>query len=197
MRVRNSTEPCLPSAAPRRNRRVYFRVLALSGCVIVPAMEPACVLLPRDDLAAHLPADLTDGREQINVGSGPEVLAALRGGYESWKAYRDQVVRPPDNPPAPYTRQKKGTFNFLLDGFAVGGLVGSNASHRTCPRNALRNAPMISVYRLSPGAGFLPLPRRPSGTPVRDFSPGGAAVCLPPASGWLRGRVRLRSPRIR
>ncbi len=57
---------------------------------------------------------------------------------------------------------KKGTFNFLLDGFVIGGLVRSDASHRTYPRNALWNAPMTSVYRLPPGVGILPLPPRPS-----------------------------------
>src|SRR4051812_31167185 len=35
-----------------------FEFARAVGCVIFPAMEPACVLVPREDLAAHLPTDL-------------------------------------------------------------------------------------------------------------------------------------------
>jgi len=66
-----------------------------AGCVIFPAMQPACVLIPREDLVTHMPANAIEGREQIFVASGGEVLAALSGGYAAWRVYRDRVVRQP------------------------------------------------------------------------------------------------------
>jgi hypothetical protein len=68
-----------------------------AGCVIFPATDPPCVLLPRDDLAAHLPADLGDDFQHIPVSNGAELIAALNGGYESWQAYRDHVRRLSDD----------------------------------------------------------------------------------------------------
>jgi hypothetical protein len=65
--------------------------LAAAGCVALPAVEPACVLLPRADLAPHLPADMRAGFQQILVANGAEVAAALRGGLAGWQAYRDQM----------------------------------------------------------------------------------------------------------
>jgi hypothetical protein len=69
-----------------------FEFSRAAGCVIFPAMEPACVFVPREDLAAHLPRDLGEGFQRIPVASGGELLAALNGGYEAWRAYRDHVV---------------------------------------------------------------------------------------------------------
>jgi hypothetical protein len=66
------------------------------GCVIFPAMKPGCVLLPREDLAAHLPADLGDAFERILVASGDEFLAALTGGCVAWQTYRGHVLRASD-----------------------------------------------------------------------------------------------------
>ena len=63
-------------------------------------MEPACVLLPREDLAAHLPTDLGDDFPRIPVASGAELLAALNGGYDAWRAYRDHVLHMSDAGPA-------------------------------------------------------------------------------------------------
>lgn len=64
-----------------------------AGSVIFPTMDPPCVLLPRDDLAAHLPTDLGERFQRIPIASGPELLAALNGGYDAWRAYRDHVLR--------------------------------------------------------------------------------------------------------
>ena len=69
-----------------------FEFSRAAGCVIFPAMEPACVLLPREDLAAHLPADLGGDFQRIPVTSADELLAALDGGYDGWRAYRDRVL---------------------------------------------------------------------------------------------------------
>ena len=77
-----------------------FEFSRAAGCVVFPAMEPACVLLPREDLAAHLPADLGEKFQRIPVGSGAELLAALNGGYDAWRAYRDHVVRASGAAPA-------------------------------------------------------------------------------------------------
>ena len=68
-----------------------FEFSRAGGCVVIPAMDPPCVLIPRDDLASHLPADFDFNR--IPVAGGGEVLAALRGGHEAWRAYRDHVLR--------------------------------------------------------------------------------------------------------
>jgi hypothetical protein len=77
-----------------------FEFARSGGCVIFPAMEPACVLLPREDLAAHLPDDLGHDFQRIPVTSGAEVLAALKGGYDAWRAYRDKIVGMPGGKPA-------------------------------------------------------------------------------------------------
>jgi len=69
-----------------------FEFSRAAGCVIFPTMKPACVLLPRDDLAAHLPTDLGHEFQRIPVASSAEVLAALKGGFVAWKAYRERVV---------------------------------------------------------------------------------------------------------
>jgi len=72
--------------------RFIFEFSQAAGCVIIPAMEPQTVLLPRADLADHLPGDLAEKSAQVPVANGAEVLAALSGGYATWRAYRDQVV---------------------------------------------------------------------------------------------------------
>ena len=63
-----------------------------AGCSICPAMEPPCVLLPRQDLIAHLPEDLREEFQIIPVASGGELLAALEGGYDAWRTYRERVL---------------------------------------------------------------------------------------------------------
>lgn len=76
-----------------------FEFSRAAGCAIFPAMEPPCVLLPRDDLAPHLPAHLGQDRQRIPVASGSELLAALGDGYDSWQDYRDRVLRELDDDP--------------------------------------------------------------------------------------------------
>jgi hypothetical protein len=68
-----------------------FEFSRAAGCVIFPTMEPASVLLPREDLAAHLPPVVNADFRSIPVANGAELLAALDGGYDAWRAYRDQV----------------------------------------------------------------------------------------------------------
>jgi hypothetical protein len=71
---------------------LIFEFAAAAGCVAMPAMEQACVLIPRDDLPAHLPADLTADFQAVPVSNGAEVVAALQGGHAAWLAYRNRVV---------------------------------------------------------------------------------------------------------
>ena len=73
--------------------RFVFEFARAAGCVVFPAMKEACVLLPRDDLHVHLPADIPQKFKVVPVSSGAEVLAALSGGYEAWAAYRNRVLR--------------------------------------------------------------------------------------------------------
>ncbi len=70
-----------------------FEFSRAAGCVIFPAMDPPCVLLPREDLASHLPADLSSDFQRVPLANGGELLAALNGGYDSWLRFRDQVLR--------------------------------------------------------------------------------------------------------
>jgi hypothetical protein len=72
-----------------------FRFTHAAGCVLFPAMEPACVLLTDDDQSQHLPSDIRDKFQIITISSGAELLAALEGGYETWRAYRDRTVGRP------------------------------------------------------------------------------------------------------
>jgi hypothetical protein len=50
------------------------------------------VLLPRENLAAHLPQDVSDDFQSIPIANSAELLAALDGGHDAWRAYRDQVL---------------------------------------------------------------------------------------------------------
>ena len=77
-----------------------FEFSRAAGSAIFPAMEPACVLLPRDDLAVHLPASVTEKFKQIPVANGEELLAALSGGYDAWRVYRDHIISKSDDAPA-------------------------------------------------------------------------------------------------
>ena len=69
-----------------------FSFTRAAGFVLVPAMEPASVLLTNESQAQHLAPDLANDLQVIVISSGAEVLAALQGGYDSWRAYRDRVV---------------------------------------------------------------------------------------------------------
>lgn len=69
-----------------------FRFTQAAGCVLLPAMEPACVLLTEESQSQHLPPDMHADFQVIAIASGAELLAALEGGYDTWRAYRDQIV---------------------------------------------------------------------------------------------------------
>ena len=73
--------------------RFIFEFTQAAGFVLMPAMEPACVLLTDESQRPDLPADLEADFQIIPISSGPELLAALDGGFDTWRAYRDQVVR--------------------------------------------------------------------------------------------------------
>jgi hypothetical protein len=70
-----------------------FKFTRAANCVLLPAMKPACVLLTDGRQSEHLPPGMSDDFQVITVSSGAELLAALKGGYESWRAYRDRVVQ--------------------------------------------------------------------------------------------------------
>jgi hypothetical protein len=76
-----------------------FEFSRAAGCVIFPPIESNSVLIPCDDLAAHLPDDVTDEYQQIPIGSGAELITVLSGGYEAWQAYRNHVLQKPDARP--------------------------------------------------------------------------------------------------
>jgi hypothetical protein len=69
-----------------------FEFTHASGCVLFPAMDPPCLLLTDPDQSRHLPPGMADDFQVILISSGAELLAALEGGFDTWRAYRDQVV---------------------------------------------------------------------------------------------------------
>jgi hypothetical protein len=77
-----------------------FEFSRAAECVILPTMEPASVLLPRDDLEAHLPTDLVKEFQPIAITSDTELLAFLTGGYDSWRAYRKHAFQKSGSRPA-------------------------------------------------------------------------------------------------
>ena len=72
-----------------------FRFSRAAGCVLLPAMEPPCVLLTDESQSQHLPSGMSDDFQVITISSGAELLAALEGGYDSWRAYRDRIAGDP------------------------------------------------------------------------------------------------------
>ena len=70
-----------------------FNFTNAAKMVAVPAMSPVCALVPCEALVGHLPDGFADDIELIPVRNGREVSAALDGGYSTWKAYRDRIVR--------------------------------------------------------------------------------------------------------
>jgi hypothetical protein len=69
-----------------------FRFTRASGCVLMPAMQPVCVLLTQENQEQHLPSGMRDDFQVITISSGAELLAALEGGYDTWRAYRDRII---------------------------------------------------------------------------------------------------------
>lgn len=72
-----------------------FRFTRAAGCVLLPAMEPACVLLTDENQSQHLPPDMLADFQVITISSRAELLAALAGGYDTWRAHRDRIVGGP------------------------------------------------------------------------------------------------------
>jgi hypothetical protein len=70
-----------------------FEFTRAAVCVLLPAMEPACVLLTSEHQSEHLPSGMADDFQVIVISEGAELLAALEGGYETWRAYRDRIVQ--------------------------------------------------------------------------------------------------------
>ncbi|QDT47992.1 hypothetical protein Pan258_20320 [Symmachiella dynata] len=62
-----------------------------AGSVIFPAMDPPCILIPRDDLLKHLPEDFPSDFTNFPINSGEEMLIVLKEGYDAWSAFRDRV----------------------------------------------------------------------------------------------------------
>lgn len=69
-----------------------FEFTRASDCVLLPAMDPPCILLTDTDQERHLPPDLVENFQVIPISNGAELLAALEGGLDTWRAYRDRVI---------------------------------------------------------------------------------------------------------
>lgn len=69
-----------------------FEFTSASGCVLLPAMDPPSILLTDEAQEQHLPPDLVETFQVIPIANGSELLAALEGGLDTWRAYRDRVI---------------------------------------------------------------------------------------------------------
>ncbi|HEY1171104.1 MAG TPA: hypothetical protein VGH19_07055 [Verrucomicrobiae bacterium] len=69
-----------------------FEFTRASGCVLLPAMDPPCILLTDEAQERHLPPNLLENFQIIPISNGSELLAALEGGLDTWRAYRDRVI---------------------------------------------------------------------------------------------------------
>lgn len=69
-----------------------FEFTRASGCVLFPAMETPCILITNKDHERHLPSGMSNDYQVIHIASGAELLAALEGGFDTWRAYRDRVI---------------------------------------------------------------------------------------------------------
>jgi hypothetical protein len=69
-----------------------FEYAQAGGCAVIVAMEPPTALLPIDGIETHLPEEVRKNFQILRVNNGAEVLAAINGGYNGWKRYRDRVM---------------------------------------------------------------------------------------------------------
>lgn len=67
-----------------------------SSCIAFPVMDPNCVLVPDEKMAAEFPDGLTDAFPVVHIRSGADVRVALDGGYDAWAEFRDRILRDPD-----------------------------------------------------------------------------------------------------
>ncbi len=70
-----------------------FDVARAGDMVLFPAMGGNSLVLVSEGQKAAVPADMQEDFQTVVVRSGGELGAVLRGGFEGWSAYRDQVVR--------------------------------------------------------------------------------------------------------
>ena len=70
-----------------------LQVACAGDMVMMPAMEGNPLILVSEAQRAHLPAELVEAFRLVLVQSPAELTALLTGGFASWSAYRDQVVR--------------------------------------------------------------------------------------------------------
>lgn len=68
-----------------------------SSCIAIPKMDPGCVLVPDETMAIEFPEGFTDEFPVVHIRSGADVAVALEGGYDAWAAFRDRVLRNPEN----------------------------------------------------------------------------------------------------
>jgi HAD superfamily hydrolase (TIGR01509 family) len=62
-----------------------FDFARAAGCVVSPAMEPPCVLVPDESLLAHLPGD--QQTRALIVKNGDELVSAIGGGFKAFVAF--------------------------------------------------------------------------------------------------------------
>ena len=83
-----------------------------AGAAMAPAMEPPTIILPPSARKEDLPGDLRETWDIVTVTTADELLAALSGGLDAWRAYRDQITSDvtrqadadsPPSPPSPST----------------------------------------------------------------------------------------------
>ncbi len=73
--------------------KFMFDVACAGNMVIIPAMEDAPVGLVSHEHQAELPPEIRDSFKPALLSSAQELEALLRGGFEAWSDYRDQIGR--------------------------------------------------------------------------------------------------------
>jgi hypothetical protein len=68
-----------------------YRIARAGDMVLAPAMAPARFVMTDENQLSHLP-NAPEWRPPLLVQSGEELRAYLRGGYQEWEAYRQQII---------------------------------------------------------------------------------------------------------
>ena len=69
-----------------------YRFAIAADCVMFPAMKENVAILPKPELADHLPVEILSEWPSASVSSGAELGSILSGGYEAWRSYRDRII---------------------------------------------------------------------------------------------------------
>lgn len=79
--------------------QLIFECAQATGGVLIPTMEGNPCIMVDVSQRDHLPPDF--GLPLVECHSAEELTRLLRGGYQAWSRYRDQIVQGDDSPNPP------------------------------------------------------------------------------------------------